>query len=656
MRLSIVSGFVVGAIGFVGAGLAACGGDDGLGIPAQCNPLAAGTAGTACMVPWPSSVFEVADASTVTKRRLAIPAHTLPASVEKTATDPAGWNTADGFSAAAPITVAFPGGVSAQGLPTFVDMAASLAATSPTALIDMTTGERVAHYAELDAPAEATPDSQALYLRPAARLIGGHRYAAVITTRVKAKDGGALPISAGFAALRDGKVTDHALLEAMRPRFADVVASLAAASIPMEEVVLAWDFTVASDANVHRDMVAVRDRTIAALASHAITVTIKTDEQVDDGTVTKRKITGTLDAPLFLSNDGRTNPGTKIVRDADGLPALQGFYQIPFQAIVPACAYTAPAPVPMVIYGHGLMGDAGEATGGVQRTTAAELCMPFVATDMRGMSGVDLAAVASALNQIDRADEVMEVIEQGMANHITLVAAMRTTFATTVFVDGVKPLTDPTKVYYYGLSQGAIMGTAVMAWEPTVLRGALGVGGANYSTLLDRSADWPTYGAILHGSYPDALDTALAIGLFQMRWDKVEGAGVVQSVLTGNEGNPPKQLLMQIALSDEQVPNVGSYWQARSMKIPVVGPTTATPWGLTVVDSPIATGSALVIMDGGAPAAPLTNIPPMELDPSMHNLTRTQPASRRQIGEFFATGTIVNECNGACTCQSHACD
>jgi hypothetical protein len=119
---------------------------------------------------------------------------------------------------------------------------------------------------------------------------------------------------------------------------------------------------------------------------------------------------------------------------------------------------------------------------------------------------------------------------------------------------------------------------------------------------------------------------------------------------------PAKQILMQIALSDEQVPNIGSYWEARTMNIPVLGPTPTTPWGLSVQQSPLASGSALVIMDGGAPPAPTTNIPAPKLDPSMHNLTRTQPATRRQIKQFYATGQIVNECAGACTCQAGACD
>lgn len=637
--------------------LCACNSDTALPIEAQCNPLGLNH----CMTPWPSAVFEVDDATTPTGRHLAIPDKTLPTNFDNLTIDPTGWNKADGFSPAAPMVMSFPGGISVEGLPPADNMDISLGPDSATVVIDMTSGQRVAHFAELDAQAAATPDSQALFIRPSQRLIGGHRYAVGITTRVKAADGGELPIPPGFAALRDGKHTDHSLLEAARPRFADVLDALDTAGVPATDLVVAWDFTVASDDYIHRDMIAARDRAVAALDAHPIAFTILTDAQVDDGTQIKRKVTGTLDAPLFLTNNGRFNPGVVMGRDADDLPEVQGFYQIPFTAIVPACAYTALAPVPMVIYGHGLMGDSGETAGGVQSKTAQEDCLVFVGTDMRGMSTGDLPAVVGALNDMNTAGEVFEKLEQGLVNHVTLVRAMRTTFATQLFVDAAnanKPLVDPTKVFYYGLSQGAIFGTAVMAYEPTIQRAVLGVGGANYSTLLDRSADWPQYRTILNGGYGDSLDDTLVIGLCQMRWDKVEGSGVVNSVLNGTPTAPiAKQLLMEIALSDEQVPNLGSYWQARSMGIQVLGPTPVTPWGLTVANSPLAPGaSAILIMDGGAPAPPSTNLPAPAVNPSMHDLTRTQAATRRQIKEFFDTGVIVNECAGVCTCQAGNCD
>src|SRR6185503_16446850 len=130
-----------------------------------------------------SSVFEIDDASTHTGRRLAIASDTLPKNFNDDHVDPTAWNLADGFSPAAPIVLSFKGGVSADGLTAVDNMGPSLAADSPTVIIDMTTGERVAHFAELDVAAEDTPDSQALFLRPAQRLTGGHRYAYAITNR-----------------------------------------------------------------------------------------------------------------------------------------------------------------------------------------------------------------------------------------------------------------------------------------------------------------------------------------------------------------------------------------------------------------------------------------------------------------------------------------
>src|SRR5438874_13366961 len=96
--------------------LAACG-DQHLSIEPDCNPLGFGRGPfTSCMVPWPSSAFEVADASTPTGRHLAIPSGALPANFQSTSVDPTLWNLADGFSPAAPLTMAFPGGVSGTGL------------------------------------------------------------------------------------------------------------------------------------------------------------------------------------------------------------------------------------------------------------------------------------------------------------------------------------------------------------------------------------------------------------------------------------------------------------------------------------------------------------------------------------------------------------
>ncbi len=644
----------------------ACGGDDGgpdgstFPVPAACNPLG----GSHCMEPWPSSVYEVADAASATGVRLAIPEGGLLTNANGDKVAPGPWNRADGFSAAAPMVTVFAGGIDGSNLVDQLHFADSLGATSPTVLLDLTTGQRVAHFAELDVTAASTPDSQALYIRPAARLTGGHRYGVAIRKSLKAKGGGALPISPGFQALLDGRDVDHPLFARARDRWPTLRDALVTAGVPTDDLVLAWDFTVASDAFVRRLPQSARDQVVEHLATTRQTFRVMDDVAVD--AQIHRRIDGFFTAPLFLTQNGSYNPGTTLALDASGLPMYQGMYEIPFTAVIPTCAYTATAPVGIMMYGHGLNGTGEQAASGAVRDTAAAACVISIGTDMRGMSEKDIGNIARALSDLNHGDEIFDVLVQGLANHVALERAMETVFAEDLFVCRAEDastgctvgarLADPAKLYYYGLSQGHIFGTSVLAWTKKIRRGVLGVGGGNYSTMLERSTDWPTYKTILIGTYNDPFDVVLAINLFQQRWDQSETAGIANVVLAGTEtGTPPKQILMHMAIGDDQVPNLASEWQARTMGIPALAPASVyTPYGMTAMTGPIVGGSAMVIMDGGAPMVPLTNEPAPET--GMHNLTRTQAASRRQIKHFFETGEIANECAGACLCAMHQCD
>jgi hypothetical protein len=644
--------------------MVACGGDDGATFPIedQCNPLGAG----ACMAPWPSSVFEVADSSTPTGRKLAIPDGALLTNANLAPIDPAGWNRADGFSAAAPMVAIFPGGVDRTTLLDQTHFADSLGPNAPTVLLDMTTNERVAHFAEVDATASANPDRQAIYVRPAQRLLPGHRYAVAIRKLVKSQRGGDLPVPVGFQAIVDGTTTSHPLLEAARPRLNEALDALAAAGVAKTDLALAWDFTVASDTYVRKTMLSARDQVLSMLDATPTTFTVDSDAPVDDGSVIRRRIDGHFKAPLFLTQGGAYAPNTVLDVAADGSAVAHGMYDIPFTVIIPDCAYRSTARVGMMIYGHGLNGSGEQAASGAIRQTAAEACVITAGTDMRGMSERDIGNIARTLTDLNNAGEVFDTLIQGIANHVALGRALETTFATQLFVCRAEDATatgctqgaqlaDPAKLYYYGLSQGHIFGTTVIAYTPNIHRGVVGVGGGNYTTMLERSTDWPTYKTILKGAYPDDFDVVLAISLCQARWDQTETAGVADVVLDGTPlGNTPRQMLLHMAIGDDEVPNLATEWQARTMGIPVLTPSPYVPYGLTGMDGPIANGSALVIMDGGAPPVPLTNEPAPET--GMHYLTRNQAASRRQIKHFFETGEVRNECAGACFCAAGACD
>ncbi len=632
---------------------AACGGDVELSTPAPCNPLG----GASCITPWPSALYEVDDPTSRTGRRLAIPDGALPQNSDRIRVGAAPYNAQDGFSSAAPMVIAFSTGVDPANLVHYSDYAASVTAASPTVIVDLSTGELVHHFAELDAPAAATPDRQALFIRPAAMLKGGTRYAVAIKRTLKARGGGELPIPEGFQAILDGERTTHELLERVRPRYTEIFAALEAHGIARADLVTAWDFTTGSREAVRADIVDARDAALQAMGANAanLTYTVTSDMPSSDARIARR-IDGQFDAPLFLSNGGGTVPGTALVRGPDGKPVTAGMYRVPFTAIVPQCALQSPNPVPMMIYGHGLLGDSTQVHSSGTRHASAGLCMVVVGTDMRGMSEVDVPNVALALNDANNGPLIFDVLVQGMINHVALVQIARGPMAQTLFRrQGDQPLVDPSRFFYYGISQGGIMGTTVCALDPVIERCVLQVGAINYSTLLERSRDWPMYRTILLGAYADPLDAALIINLMQQQWDRTEPTGVADVIVgDGVPGTPTKQVLMQIAIADDEVSNVASEYQARTMGIPTLTPSPYVPFGTQGTAGPVSSGMVIYDFGLGDTIPPTNEAPP---DNNVHSSIRNKSLTIEMMKRFYETGEIVQMCTAptGCDCTMGGC-
>lgn len=638
--------------------LAGCGGGgDGslvLATPDHCNPLG----GASCMTPWPSGLYERADATSPTGRRLDIPAGALLTNVDGIPVDPAPINGRDGFSPAAPIILAFPGGVDPSNLVHYSNYPASTTAASPTVLLHMDTGELVEHFAEIDARVPDQPDRQALYIRPSKLLDGGARYAVAIKKTLKGKGGGDLPVPEGFQAILDGRKTTHPLLERARPRLEEVLVALEAQGIGRQDLVVAWDFTVMTREAMRADVLAARTAAMAAMGPDGanLTFTVTSDVPSSDERIARR-IDGEFDAPLFLT-DAAFTPTTVLLRGADGKPALMGMYRAPFTAIIPKCALDGRPPVPILLYGHGLLGDSSQVASAGVRIAASELCVVAVGTDMRGMSKNDLPNVGLALNDLNKGSLVFEGLVQGVIDHIAMVEAARGPMATQLFVDANgNSIVDPSRVYYYGISQGGIFGTTHCAYSPRIGRCVLQVGAINYSMMLERSLDWPAYRTLLIGAYPDPLDVSLAIHLMQMMWDMTEPTSIADALLVPGAipDTPTKQVLMQIAVADDEVTNIASDYQARSMGLAALAPSFYEPHGVPVLEGPLS--SAYVIYDFGlGHTIPPTNEPPP--DNNVHSLVRKQRATIEMMRRFYADGQIVQTCTApnGCDCTvENAC-
>lgn len=106
-------------------------------------------------------------------------------------------------------------------------------------------------------------------------------------------------------------------------------------------LVLAWDFTTASDRALQRWLLHMRDETFRLLGDGFPPFTIdevETDPLRDPRTC--RRVLGRFSLPRWTDADG---PGARLVFDAAGdLPVAVGTASVPFTALVPCTLLNAP--------------------------------------------------------------------------------------------------------------------------------------------------------------------------------------------------------------------------------------------------------------------------------------------------------------------------
>jgi hypothetical protein len=379
---------------------------------------------------------------------------------------------------------------------------------------------------------------------------------------------------------------------------------------------------------------------------------VDSDEPFEDGSQIVRLIEGSFEAPMLLtSEDSRT---AQLLRDESGAPVVNGETWARFAALVPACA-AARRPVPLLLFGHGFFGDLAEVKGSYLRRVAQDLCVVVVGTTWRGMSADDVAGAALALNDGNKVQAFGERIIQGIVNHITLEQLARGALASEVFQDTDGPLVDPEQMYFYGISQGHILGATFMAYDPFIERGVLAVGGANWSLLFERSTHWGHFGLILGGAYPGPINKVILQAVLEMAFDPTENLHTADWIFDDPlPGTPDKQLLLHMAVGDCQVSNLASEHQVRTLGLPVLAPTFRAPYEIPAQAGPLASG--LVVWDEKLDVQPPTTNLLNQEDNGTHDSVRRYTKVVEQIGTFYTTGEIVHTCgDGPCDCAAGAC-
>lgn len=664
-----------------------------------------------CLYPFPSDHFTVA-ASTPTGRRLNISRESTPTSTKSQQNiDPADQNRADGFSPGNMIVTRVPGLDSHEafrrtGAVPITDMERSFDRDQPVVVINARTKERQLIWAEIDSnPLAHDPprrEDVTLIVRPGRNFEEGEHYI-VALRRLRDAHGSLLKPREEFRAYRDRIATSNPDIEARRAKFEGIFKTLRDAGIGRKDLYLAWDFTVASEQSLAGRALAMRDdafeqlgdANLADLQVQGAAPTFVMNPDIPDDIAgapgdldgrrdfatgnTARRITGQIVVPCYL-NAPACPPGSGFL---NGQPVVNPVNKTLANVIcnIPRQALDAGADSPQVrpsLYGHGLLGSAGEVRAGNVQQMGQSHGFTFCATDWVGMSTSDLPNVATLLQDLSNFNTLVDRIQQGYVNFMYLGRWMihpQGASANPAFQVAGRSVLDAERLFYDGNSQGGILSGGLTALSPDFERAVHGVPGMNYSTLLRRSVDFDMYahGTIegaelpvgLYQAYPNELERPLILSLIQLLWDRGESNGYAQHMTTDPLANSPEhRVLLHPAFGDHQVANVSADVEART-----IGACTNRPalyagrspdveplFDIPTFGDPACHGSGIVYWDGGplgrivngqergTPPPPTGNVPPREgRDP--HSFPRSDPKARSQKSEFLRLdGGLIDPC------------
>ena len=638
-----------------------------------------------CLQPWPNNQFAKKDKSTPTGLRLNLLRSSMPANTKGVKIDPTDINRADGFSPGSYVSVRVPGldtpaAFTASKLVPLTDMGQFGARGASAVIIDAATGQRQLIWAELDAQAGSAANTN-LLIRPGKNFLEGHRYIVALRS-LKSASGATLAAPAAFRSFRDKKSGGGARRAVME----DIFKRLAKAKIARKDLYLAWDFTVASEKSLSGRMLKIRNDAFTKLGDKNLAdnkiagsspkwkVTEVVDYSEAQDANRMRRVSGTFTVPCYLNAPG-CPAGSHFKLGKDGLPVQTpgNTLEARFLCNIPRSARVNGVVQAMepTMYGHGLLGDYGEANSLNVRQFGFENRMIVCATDWSGMAEDDIGNAVKILQDLSYMNELADRDQQGFLNFMylgrLLAHSQGLTTAEEFKLDGVSTL-KPGYVAYYGNSQGGIMGGALTALSPDVVRSVLYVPGMNYSTLLTRSVDFDEFAQFLYLSYPDTKIHPLIFSIMQLLWDRGEPNGYAQHMTTKPLPNTPAHKVM-IAMSygDHQVSNTATEVEARtigaSIYRPIVGGAGRSPdvtpgYAIPTLGSLPRDGNAMFVWDigplrtiGGAefgtPFSPVTNTPPrIGVDP--HDLViESSAAIRGQIGSYIKRGgQITGVCGG----------
>lgn len=609
--------------------------------PSGCDPLVP----EVCAFPFPSSYF-LETAQTSTGFQVAFSPEAMPARVSGERLDPKYWNERDGFSINSHLMLYFED-VSLEGVIGHQSLETYSSEEALTVIIDVARGERVPHFVELK-PAQR-PGEETLLMRPVVPLRFDAEYVVGIRGLV---DSAGEPItpSTGFQLLREGKPSDQNDLEKRRAHYeSQVFPALESQGFSRRELQLAWPFHTASEENTLGRIRWMRDDALERTAGGASYVIDKVRERSCSGDKhIARSVEGRITGPMYTEEQG---PPTLLTRDDKGMPFFNGETEIPFIVQIPCSLMEEQRPGRLVQFGHGLLGWYEEIYDDYLEELADENGWIMFGVPWRGMAVEDRDAITLML--VTDPSEVAIVAERSMQGFVNMAVAMELMQGSfrdddEMSLDSGESLISATETGYYGNSQGGVLGGGYLAMSPVIQRGFLGVAGAPFAMLLDRSADFLAFVILLNQTMEDEREVTLFVdGLAQHLWDPAEAGGWLRAMNESPEFFS-KDVLLHVALGDAEVPDLGAHVMARAYGADSLAPQVRPIFGIDEREEGFS-GSAIVewrYVD--SPDSPVGPMPP-STNFSPHECLRREPLAMSQVGVFMNTGELVQTCDGECS-------
>ena len=601
-----------------------------------------------CMLPFPSNAFLTADNSTTTGYKVNYASNTLPSSGTTSNVEIVALNRFDGFSPSTQLMTAFTTVPNLTGIANQHSIASSLSTEHATILLNLKSGERVAHWIEVDDRA-TNPSATIVFMRTLGALDYDTTYG-VAFIGLSDLSGDPISPSDAMQAIIDGEETTSADIETRRGEIESLIGELELLDYKRNDVKAAWVFHTASSQSILSDISTMRSDALTRLGEDGIgcTVTSSEDNYGDDDKL-YRRIRGTFTAPQYLESQ---NPPALIVRGSDGTPQYVEDSEIPFTMVIPQVLADLNESGPLVVFGHGFLGT-GEGSSDYLGGWAEEYKVSFVATDLYGWSSSDFDTLGYGMIDPSYFQHQAERIEQALINKMAMIRTFKGVCSDIdeMYSDGTN-LVNSTDVHYMGYSLGGIYGASVVAVSPDIDRAALWVGGSGFSTFVERSTNFATFADLFSHSaaYPDRNDRALLLGVMQQMWDCSDPETFLSFANDGYDSIvEPFSFLSIISVNDAQVPGISSDRAARTAGIPVLDSSARLPYGVTQQAGPIS-GSAIVYWDGGYDAMPESNAPPPVGDAGKaHNEIGVIEDVNEMVKEFLHTGIVIDTCDVTCT-------